>query len=215
MPASFLSSSKFVVSIDKAALINSISTGPNGKITGREVRSYVVPIIEKAQQDLIKDFYNHSITREIKSGPTASNSSGTLGGYGNLFSFIGFERGANPIQVIESILRERINVQVRAAGSGKFRITISNQPDAKDIFQSTPLPWAEGGGSWVEGMEKGISNLGSYLYKRNGLRGYSKGSFNRTGTGIQLAKELRASSFRTQPYITKLINDFLKNATKF
>ena len=91
MAKPFISTTKFQVSINKTALLNSVTTGRNGKVTGREVRSYVLPIIEEAQRDLIKDFHNHAITREIKSGPTSSNSSGTLGGYGNLFSFIGFE----------------------------------------------------------------------------------------------------------------------------
>lgn len=215
MPAKFLSASKFEVSINKAALLDAISTGSNGEITGREVRSYVVPIIEDAQNKLIKDFYNHVITKEIKGGSTASNSSGTLGGYGNLFSFIGFERGDNPTAIIEQIFSQKISVRVRAIKSGRFRISIFNSPDAQEVYQSTPLPWAEGDGSWAEGMEKGISNLGSFLYRERGIRGSSKGSRSRSGNGIQISNTLRSSTFRTQPYISKLIKDFLKNATKF
>ena len=63
MSKAFLSVTKFDVGINKAALLNSITNSKNGKITGREVRKYILPIIEEAQQKLIKDFYNHAITK--------------------------------------------------------------------------------------------------------------------------------------------------------
>jgi len=208
MARDFLSASKFVVTIDQAALLRQVTTGPNGKITGNEVRSYVYPIIEEARQDLVKDFYNHSVTKEIKSGPNASNSSGTLSGYGNLFSFIGFDTSQNPFEEIEAIINQRLNVRVRAVGNGKFKITILNAPSKEDIYAVSPLPWADGA-SWAEGIEKGISNLGSFLYRPQGITG------SVSGTGVQARSKLRATSFRTQPYISKIINKFLENATKF
>ena len=39
---------------------------------------------------LMRDFNEHPVTREIEGGVSAGNVSGTLAGYGNLFSFIGF-----------------------------------------------------------------------------------------------------------------------------
>ena len=38
----------------------------------------------------MKEFDRHPITRELQQGPSSTNLSGTLGGTGNLFSFIGF-----------------------------------------------------------------------------------------------------------------------------
>lgn len=209
MAKPFISTTKFQVSIDRTALLNSVTTGRNGKVTGREVRSYVLPIIEEAQRDLIKDFHNHAITREIKSGPTSSNSSGTLGGYGNLFSFIGFERGDNPTEVIEQILSDKLVVRVRAISRGRFRISILNAPSEEGIYSATPIPWANGS-SWSEGMEKGISNLGSFLYREGGA-----GSSSRSGAGLQIKKTLRTTNFKTQPYVSNLISNFLKNVIKF
>ena len=58
MSKAFISATKFKVTINKAALLNEVTAGRNGKITGREIRSYVVPIIEDAQKTLIKDFFN-------------------------------------------------------------------------------------------------------------------------------------------------------------
>ena len=208
MAKAFISATKFQVSINEAALLKEVTTGKNGKITGREVREYVLPIIEEAQQSLIKDFYNHSITKEIKAGPNASNSSGSLGGYGNLFSFIGFNRGDNPTAAIEQILNEKLLVTVRAISSGRFRISISNPPSKQEIFSVSQIPWASGS-SWAEGIEKGLSNLGSFLYRDKGI------SQSRSGTGIQIKNNLRATSFKSQPYISKLVDEFYRNVTKF
>jgi hypothetical protein len=209
MSKAFLSVTKFDVGINKAALLNSITNSKNGKITGREVRKYILPIIEEAQQKLIKDFYNHAITKEINSGPSSSNSSGTLGGYGNLFSFIGFERGDNPTSIIDKILREKLTLRVRAISRGRFRISIFNAPSEEKIYTATPIPWATGA-SWAEGMEKGISNLGSFLYS-------SSGSFDtsRSSKGIQLKNQFRPTTFKSKPYVSKMLQKFLNNIIKF
>ena len=60
-------------------------------------KAAAVPRIEKKLQqqvgNLLAAFEEHPVTKEIDAGPGSNNSSGTLGGYGNLFTFIGFERG--------------------------------------------------------------------------------------------------------------------------
>jgi len=208
MAKAFLSATRFQVTIDKAALLKEVTAGSNGKVTGREVRKYVVPIIEDAQKTLIKDFFNHSVTKEIKAGPNASNSSGSLGGYGNLFSFIGFNKGSDPTAGIEKILKQKLVVTVRAISSGRFKISIANPPSQDELFSVSQLPWASGS-SWAEGIEKGISNLGSFLYRSKGVGN------SRAGTGIQVLKNLRSTSFQTQPYISKLVDKFYKNIIKF
>ena len=38
----------------------------------------------------MEDFDNHPVTQEIEGGPSAKNTSNTLNGIGNLFSYIGF-----------------------------------------------------------------------------------------------------------------------------
>lgn len=208
MAKAFLSATKFEVSINKAALLKEVTAGRNGKITGREVRNYVIPIIEEAQEMLVKDFFNHPVTKEIQAGPNSSNSSGTLGGYGNLFAFIGFDRGDNPTKGIEEILKRKLSVTVRAISNGRFRISILNSASKGEIFSVSQIPWASGS-SWAEGIEKGMSNLGSFLYRSKGV------SKSRSGTGVQVLNDLRSTSFKTQPYISKIIDRFYKNVTKF
>lgn len=208
MAKAFISATKFKVTVNQAALLQEITAGRNGKVTGREIRKYALPIIEEAQKKLVKDFYRHSITKEISSGPNASNSSGTLGGYGNLFSFIGFDSGDDPIAAIAQVIEQKLLITVRAISNGNFRISIANPPSKEEIFSVAQIPWANGS-SWAEGIERGLSNLGSFLYRGGGI------SQSRSGTGIQIKNNLRATSFKTQPYISKIIDRFYKNVIKF
>ena len=55
------------------------------------------------KRNLINEFESHPVTVEISGGVNAKNSSGTLGGKGNLFRFIGFEAGSDPISPISLI----------------------------------------------------------------------------------------------------------------
>ena len=69
-----------------------------------EYVNYVKQIVnqefQKYKQILISEFSSHPVTVELEGGVNASNISGTLGGRGNLFTFIGFNAGDNPTQPI-------------------------------------------------------------------------------------------------------------------
>ena len=54
----------------------------------------------KLKQRMISDFLNDPITMEIMAGPNSPNISGSLDGVSNLFAFIGFEQGDDPISPI-------------------------------------------------------------------------------------------------------------------
>ena len=198
----FMSISPWKVTVNPKAVLESLTVGSN-RAMSQKMRGFIGPEIEKKQDLLIKQFKAHPITIEIDAGPTASNSSGTLGGYGNLFSFIGFSSGNDPTAVIKKIFSEKIKFKVNRIGkTGKYRITCFI-PTLQEIYGLTPLPWAAGK-SWVDGIERGMSNLGSYLYSPSGFGTSS------SGTGIQ-AKGKRAGSsvsFQNTPYVAKLIENF-------
>lgn len=153
----------------------------------------------KIKRDMIAEFNNHPVTREIEMGKYADNISRTLTGKGNLFTFIGFDSGSKPTQVIRNLLDDKtfINaVNVRKDG------TINNviaHPSPADIFEVTPLPWAEGR-SWAEGIERGISNLGFFLNV--------KSEKSRSGQGIQAEHKVSDISFEPRAYITSIIRNF-------
>ena len=70
-----------------------------------EMRKKVIKTFDRSKNLLFQEFKSHPVTREIEGGPTASNSSGTLGGYGNLFTFIGFPFGSAPTKIVEALLK--------------------------------------------------------------------------------------------------------------
>jgi len=152
---------------------------------------------ETLKDKMIEEFLNHPISQEISNGPQASNSSGSLGGYGNLFSFIGFEDGDEPIKpILEKLQATNFKYSGDVASGVKFSILL---PTAKEIFEVTPMPWASGR-SWAQGIETGISGLGFYLNLK------SKNS--RSGAGIQTSVKASSKTFKNQQYISLLINKY-------
>ena len=152
---------------------------------------------EMLKNQMISEFLNHPISKEISDGPTASNSSGCLGGYGNLFSFIGFEEDDEPLKpILEQLQATNFKYSGDVPSGNKFSIIL---PTAKEIFEVTPMPWASGR-SWAQGIESGISGLGFYLKLK------SKNS--RSGEAIQTSVKASARRFKNQQYISLLINKY-------
>ena len=122
MAGKFLSSKKFTIQINKKLLMKELMV-KNSKVVSNLVKAKFKPIAEKSAKKLLSSYEKHPVTREIKRGPQTSNISGTLGGYGNLFSFIGFDSSEDPTSVISEILNKEIKVTVRKSGNaGKFKI---------------------------------------------------------------------------------------------
>ena len=180
-----------------------------GKIRGKALSSTKAKekALEKAEKKvsqeknkLIEAFNNHEVTKEIAAGPKASNTSGTLGGYGNLFSFIGFEANTDPITPIKELLGE-IEVKNIKKNGDEYNVTVK-YPSQNEIKKATPLPF-ENGRSWVLGIEDGISGFTQYIYTKF-LDGRSK-------EGVQSNKAKGLGSFRKQDYLNSLLQDFIKN----
>jgi hypothetical protein len=163
--------------------------------------------LDSAKSGLLNDFNSHPVTREINAGPFSSNVSGTLGGYGNLFSFIGFESGSNPVEAVINLINKIRLVKssyVRSISNGLLISFRLNAPQISKFENETPMPWASGR-SWLTSIEKGISNFNSFLYKK--LSG-------RSGGGTQSDKKIRSSSFSPVPYFTKMYSDFFKKINR-
>lgn len=162
----------------------------------------IVKKIEKTKKEMISNFLSLPITKEILGGKESSNISGTLGGYGNLFTFIGFNSGDRPIDPIISLLNQTNYkfIKFNRAGVGKISIEM---PSKDQIFKATPLPWA-GGISWAQRMEIGLSGLGMYL-------NLSKSNdYSRSGKGIQSSNKIRTGKFSNTPYISAFLNKWQK-----
>jgi len=169
-----------------------------------EVKIIVNGEFKKLKNELILKFNNHPITKEIDAGPRASNTSGTLGGYGNLFSFIGFDASQKPTNPIRELLNNTFITNVTVQKDGGANVFVY-YPSARDIFEVTPMPWAEGR-SWAEGIERGLSGFGLYLNKDD--------ENSRSGAGIQTSSSNKKGKFQNTKYISHLIDWFEREIIK-
>ena len=188
-----------VARINKKSIDLKISTAINTTIQAFK------PKLERAKRealgDFIREFHAHPVTHEIEGGPNAANISGTLGGYGNLFSFIGFEGGDNPIAVVQNYITDQVSSAIRiqhARGSKRWHLTVRT-PSLEGLEAITPMPWAPGR-SWLMGIHIGISGLGNYLFSDRASR-YS----SRSGAAIQTRNNLRGGRFNNAAYIIPLL----------
>ena len=144
-------------------------------IVHAEARRRIEKSLREAQREMLQQFESHPVTQEIDMGPDGYNSSGTLGGYGNLYSFIGFEEGMDPIAPIRMLLKKALKIK-NSPNSHKSMITnfIIELPSKEEIFSATPNPWASGR-SWAEGIENPVAaryawsdNPVCNLYRKDG-----------------------------------------------
>ncbi|MEY4342270.1 MAG: hypothetical protein RL736_60 [Pseudomonadota bacterium] len=181
--------------INKKELLNIVYNSNAVKNVAMQI---VKENFEKEKQQLIQEFSTHPITQELEAGENSDNSSGTLGGYGNLFSFIGFRIGDYPTEKVKELLR-KISVQKRVGRQNNGFVFRINVPSKDELISATKMPW-ESGRSWLFGIEQGISGLGAYLY--------GKFEESRSGTGIQTRKNYSGRIYRPTKYFTSIYNRF-------
>jgi hypothetical protein len=160
----------------------------------------------KAKSLMLNDFDSHPVSKEISQGAEGRNLSNTLGGYGNLFSFIGFGSGSSPITDVRNILAQYPDISnIRMSGS-KLVVDISI-PTLNDLALASRMPW-ESGRSWVSGVETGISGFSNYMYNV-----FGEGSKSRSGKAVQASKQIRPGSYRPVPYVSEIIKKLVVNIT--
>ena len=161
----------------------------------------------KAKAELMQDFLNDAVTNEIRGGNAVSNSSGTLGGYGNLFSYIGFYEDFDAIAPVQQYLKQfAFNATVSNAGRGVLTLKVK-WPSIKEIEAITPMPWEEGN-SWVTGIERGISGFGHYMYNLAAGKG-------RSGAAIQKKSQTGVvSTFATRRYLPTMLREAKRKLKK-
>lgn len=155
---------------------------------------------EKNKSYFLEAVSSHPVTQEIEGGPSAQNISNTLGGKGNLFSFIGFDKSQNPIQDLFNALEKTFSIS-KKRGQDRNRYIIQH-PTLEKIKGATKMPW-ESGNSWTARIERGISGLSNYLYK--------KSQNSRSGTAIQSKNKTRSETYKRTDYLTTIINNFVRS----
>ena len=158
---------------------------------------------EHAKENFINNFEDHPVTTEIEDGPDASNKSNTLGGIGNLFSFIGFNKEENPISNIKTYIQGSFDLSkpTKSVSGSKIKFNYKiKYPGIQEIAKVSPMPW-ENGRSWILSIERGMSGFGNYMYKK-----FNK---SRSGSGLQIENELRSGNFKTTSYMSEIIRKFI------
>jgi len=171
----------------------------------------------KEKENLLIEFDNHPVTVELNEGPSAkSNIIDTAKG-GNLFSFFGFDSKVEPAKEIRRVLDNKItkgHVRRESRGGDKLVYTLETRiPTLQELnSQGQLVKWTTR--SFLDMVEKGISNFKHYLFDDSGrLKKYS-----RSGTAIQVKGNIRASredAVKPIPYVTKMIQDFMANLRNF
>ncbi len=185
-------------------------------------------IVKKNKEELLKSFNEHVVSQEISAGPDGTNISNTLNGKGNLYGFIGFPVGREPIKEVSAYLNENIKLDSKSKiqgrdNKGQFKAGGNNLlfdykvevPSKPDLEKETPLPWEETK-SWLYGIEKGIAGFTSYIYWKKAGRSTAgiqandgknaNGRFNGSGKPIKL----RDGKFNNVPYFSEIYNNFKK-----
>ena len=172
------------------------------------------------KKQLLKNFDEHPVTREIEGGASANNISGSLDGYGNLFSFIGFHSGTQPVANLRQFLNERIRLipSARTMVKGhsgritsKYRVVY---PSLDDIATATPMPWE--GGSWAINIERGISGFSSYLHQSSSQSRSGRGSQAKVGgRATSTSQRIRGGAYRPARYISSIMEEFRSRFSYF
>jgi hypothetical protein len=172
-------------------------------ILRREGRKRLMRVINGVHRQLMAEFENHPVTQEIEAGPGSANISGTLNGYGDLFSYIGFNSGDNPIMAVRVILEKSLHLRhVPSGAKNMIQDFVISLPSMTEIEASSPMPWAAGR-SWVKGVEQGIAGFGKYLTRESPM--------SRSGGAVQVEKSIRGGSFHNTRYLSGILNDLRGN----
>ena len=172
----------------------------------RAARRVAQEHFNKAKNNLVQLFDSHPVTREIEGGAEASNSSGTLGGYGNLYTFIGFYKQENPVEDVRNAIKIYTTISRGKFTANKNKahadFTIKT-PTIEELATITPMPWE--GGSWLRSIERGISGFGYYMYKR-----WEEG---RSGLGVIIDNKVRSGGYKPTKYYSSLVSMFRREIT--
>lgn len=168
----------------------------------KEAFSVANRILEEEKVKYINDIKTHPISQELANGPTSENISKTLDGPGNLFSFIGFNEGENPVQDLVDIIDRNTTIKQVLSKDETFKFEVLT-PSLDELKSVTPMPF-EGGNSWLKGIENGISGFTNYLY---GLMFPN----SRSGKAIQIKNKLRRTNYRPTKYFSLFYAKFLKS----
>ena len=200
-----------------------IADALENRFVQKQIENLVKDQFESQKIEMIQGFLKDDISQEIKD-PDLGNISGTLGGYGDLFGFIGFFEGSSPIEEVSEILfskTELKSIKIQriynrdargrfTSGRSFVNVKVSfSVPDLDDFDETSQRVVRDySGRNWIKGIEKGISGFNRYA-------NYPRGESRR---GVQLdgvikkpsVSRPKLSNYKPRGYVTPLIKEFIK-----
>lgn len=198
---------KVKVKIDKRELLSEMARGKNKRIMNNTIAEVVRQEAQDARNRMLKDFDEHPVTQEIEGQGRVDNISNTIESRGdaNLFNFIGFPLGSNPLAFTRKLLSKKTQAKVKKSIFRRGLFTVSvNIPDKEFLETKARMPWADGL-SWMKGIEEGIPNIVNFLNKPH--------KNSRSGRGIQVDKKFQ-KRFRKRDYMTEIYDKFFRRIGK-
>lgn len=196
-----------------------------GSPTVQAKTTYFIERIFMQQVDvLVKEVIKDPVSQEI-SNPSVGNISATLQGVGDLFGFIGFHAGSNPIGKLIEVIKEqtrlkkpinygRIYPMATIPGKGNrfipgrrptfitFKFQVPTLEDFQKASDSVTSPSETGIRNWVRGIERGMSGFGAFLPLKDLEKSRSK-------RGIQKRLIFRDGAYKPRQYMSKYIKTFI------
>tara|TARA_R100000005_G_C4994307_1_gene201315 strand:+ start:965 stop:1591 length:627 start_codon:yes stop_codon:yes gene_type:complete len=164
---------------------------------------------KEVKKEVLKEFNKHEVTKEIEQGPKGRSSS-LLGGTGNFFGFLGFEKGSKPVAILREALDASFTVnkqrgRLKKVSKNVFTVEFDVLlPTDEQLYSLTPLPWTTK--SWIKGVEKGITNYTQTVFQERKGRGTLFDSHSRSGVAIQVKRQVNFVKFSSTPYITSILD---------
>lgn len=165
-----------------------------------------------AKQEMLYDFDNHPVTKELLQNPAKEGSE--FINYGNLVTLIGFEDASIDVGIVRNILEYQTELSDKpskiSANKTKINYTFTvDYPSMAEIEEATPTPDGWSSASWVRLIERGISNAVRYIFSSKGLPD------SRSGFGLQTKKSRgvaleQGTSFNGVKYISEILDNFRK-----
>lgn len=199
-------------------IINQISFSNkiNGALTKKRFHGIVGNAAQSrldfAKENVIKEFNESLVTKEIEAGPTADSF---FLDKGNIVSFVGIENGPQMIAEIRNKLQIGIKMNKtpefsRTKNGVVYSFTVK-APSLQEIYESAPSEWSSK--SIPELIQNGISNILYFLYSKSGRFA----QWSRSGTGLQSQhkrKNGRSSKVLGIPWLNSILSNFRARFTK-
>lgn len=182
------------------------------KVLKQELRSRIRPVYDRARKEILENFDSHPVTREIAAGPRGSGE--VMGEYGNLYSFIGFMEGRDPVQELREIIRRSLRGptfrKVKKGGRHYYRMTILYPTNEfLEEHPATSVGRSYTGRSWLNIVRKGLAGYGNYLY--DPTRNFNSSA---SGSAIQIKVKIRQGRVKPVAYMNPIINEFISTISR-